>query len=97
MKISKTTVSQASRSQVAQIMAPSEQQPMTIYSGNVVNFLLVILRDALDSLGPTAAQRSEKQFQLIAEDSDNFLALREHGASRRRILSCPNTHLKTGA
>ena len=90
MKISKTTVSQASRSQVAQIMAPSEQQPMTIYSGNAVNFLLVILRDALDSLGPTAAQRSEKQFQLIAEDSDNFLALREHGASRRRILSCPN-------
>ena len=89
IKLSKTPVPHASRSQAAQIMPPIEQQPMAITSGNAVNFVVAILRDALKSIGSAGNQSSERQFQLIAADSDNFLALREQGASRRRILSCP--------
>ena len=70
-------------------MPPIEQQPMAITSGNAVNFVVAILRDALKSIGSAGNQSSERQFQLIAADSDNFLALREQGASRRKILSCP--------
>ena len=89
MKMSKTSVSHASRSQAAKILPPLGQQP-SVTSGNAVNFLLAILRDALRSLEPTVNQSQGKQFQLLTADSDNFLALREKGASRRKILSCPN-------
>ena len=85
-KTSKTTVSHASRSQGVLSIA---HQPIQVTSGCAINFLLAILRDALKSLSPAGKQSQQKQFQLIAADSDNFLALREQGASRRRILSCP--------
>ena len=90
MRISKTPLAQASRSQAAQIMAPSEQQPLSFASHDAVNFVLAILRDALNSLDSTGSQTSSKQLQLISGDSDNFLAIREKGASRRKILSCPD-------
>ena len=87
-KASKTAVSHASRSHV---VLPIAQQPILVTSEHAVNFLITILRDALKSLGHRGIQSQEKQFQLIAADSDNFLALREHSASRRKILSCPDS------
>ncbi|KAH9905512.1 uncharacterized protein B0H18DRAFT_1132150 [Fomitopsis serialis] len=82
-------MSKSSSSQAAQIPEPVPVQVNAISPEKAVNFVIAILQDALRSQESIDSQNEHKPFQLIHDDSDNFLALREQGASRKRLMDSP--------
>ncbi|KAH9914548.1 uncharacterized protein B0H18DRAFT_1144304 [Fomitopsis serialis] len=87
IRMSKSTSSQVDK--VAQIPEPVPPQVDAVSPEKAVNFVIAILQDALRSQESTDSQSEDKPFQLIHNDSDNFLALREQGASRKRLMDSP--------
>ena len=94
MRLSKTSAPCASRSQAAQIMPPIQQQPMAITSGNAVNFVVAILRDALKSIGSAGNPFEDRN---IVTNSGLFSALYFRARSFRSpaLLHTPEQHLRT--